>query len=490
MAGYGGLLGNYRGSEEDYFTKNLDDLVGFHQVPQNQYVDTHTTSAGVPIIDERTQSAKDLDNVAQNQGLADITLDAVIPAGQLAAGAIRAGAGLGLNGLNYMSGLRGMASGAHINEGRREAMRLAGAGMGAGAIASAPVLNIASKGLGLGDNVIAANASGAPISIANAVAREAKMAEGLNALTMGRFGNSVDLPSVAMNKAKLAKIIDDAQVAMSKKGHVVSRHGEDGRFMPGELRNSNGDLIKISKEKDGPYGSETKNYIDESGKIVGDDYNKIGADAFHRGSRANSDFPISDPMKEALGDNLDEFYRLGGKVDGARDKMKKIQASSQAKIKRAQNSKEPVLAPKELKSEIARSNKKLDEARKMDDEIATEMYDDYDNVVGMEMVPNTKKRELIAKYENRSGNLQSQMDALSKTGKYGKAESPMQGYRTLDKEVRSAAAKSRELNKKHNITAFGKSGIKEVDDHRKLLQEMNRERRKYIKENNIPQELQ
>lgn len=399
-----GLLGTYNGTEEDYFNKVLNQLVGFNQEPQDQFVDNRSTSAGSPVVDYRTQAQKDVDTMNQSQGLVDITLDTVIPAGQAIAGAMRVGSGLGLKGLQHMENLRKGRGAANFvdDEGRREAMRLAGAGVGAGAIASAPVINIATKGLGLGDNVIAANASGAPMSIANAVAKENAMSGGLNHIMLGKHSSLPGLPSVVANQEKMKTIVDNTMRKMEKKGLPVAP-------------------ARRSSKADGEmYG---RSRMGEDGTHI------TGTDDFSRASSKDSGYELTDDMKAALGDDLDEFYRLGEKIKGSEQKMINVRDKSNLKRQKALTSKEPVLSPKEINSELKRQGKNLSESKKklkeaedikkrdMNDQSLREEYDmdalewEYDNPISEQM-------DNIIKYEERINALNSQMNKLQKTGKY------------------------------------------------------------------------
>ena len=57
--------------------KRPQDIVGFNQTPQDQFVDNRTTSVGESVIDDRYDWEKTLDQMDEDQGLIDTTLDFV-----------------------------------------------------------------------------------------------------------------------------------------------------------------------------------------------------------------------------------------------------------------------------------------------------------------------------------------------------------------------------------------------------------------------------
>lgn len=62
-------------NDERYWTEPVNEYIGFQQVPQDQYVDNRTTSAGYPIIDNRTAAQVVRDKQENEQGLYDATID-------------------------------------------------------------------------------------------------------------------------------------------------------------------------------------------------------------------------------------------------------------------------------------------------------------------------------------------------------------------------------------------------------------------------------
>ena len=63
------------GLDDRYWTEPVNRYVGFEQVPQDQYVDNRTTSAGYPIIDDRTEAEIVRDKQIEEQGLYDASID-------------------------------------------------------------------------------------------------------------------------------------------------------------------------------------------------------------------------------------------------------------------------------------------------------------------------------------------------------------------------------------------------------------------------------
>ena len=246
---------------KDYYTKPLNNLVGFNQIPQNKFVDNRTTSVGEPVIDTRSQSDKDYDNIMRRQGLIDLSLDFAIPGGQLVSRGLSTGAGLGLSGLNSLTALRATVAGPKIVDvGRREAMQLAGAGLAGGVIASSPVINLAAKGLGLSDNLVTAGLnntiSKAPISLANIRAKKEIFDRGLQKYytkqdgTLGT-GKLESLQKLEKNADDLLKKHDPELGAWMKKNNDIDNPAWDDAYEQMHmLRKNNPDLDDAYKNID------------------------------------------------------------------------------------------------------------------------------------------------------------------------------------------------------------------------------------------------
>ena len=82
------------GLNDRFYTEPVNRYVGFEQVPQDQYVDNRTTSAGYPLVDNRTEAEIVRDKQIENQGLYDASID-MMPIYGVAANGIR-GIGRGL----------------------------------------------------------------------------------------------------------------------------------------------------------------------------------------------------------------------------------------------------------------------------------------------------------------------------------------------------------------------------------------------------------
>lgn len=166
--------------DNKYYTDPMNDIIGFNQTPQDQFVDNRTTSAGNSILDTRTMAEAAYDNQINNQALYDISLDLAIPAGS----AIASGLGnLGKYSANSLRNFMSMPSSKVLQDtGRREALKLAGTGIGAAAMTQ-PLAKLASSGLGLSDNVasslVSPVAARAPVSLVNLRARKEIFDRGL-----------------------------------------------------------------------------------------------------------------------------------------------------------------------------------------------------------------------------------------------------------------------------------------------------------------------
>ncbi len=401
----------------------VNQLVGFDQQPQDQYVDNRTTSAGSPIIDTRTPAEIGYDNTIQNQGLYDMSLDFAIPAGQAIGGILRGGAGLGLRGLEGMSNLRqgiqqGIGTGVLANEGRRQAIKVGATGIGGATVAMDPIANMAVKGLGASaDNVLA---STAPINIAGNIARENMARAAHSQIMMGSQHAGKYIPSItnAMNKMKTS--VDDALLYEAKhNGKIVMRRGSDGLYKPAQIFDKKTNTMIDLERGRGPvtrrYGDgklktrEGEVFIDpRTGKQVG-----TYGDEIQAGTMNSNYSGIADKHKEVLSAKKH--------LNKKQDQTTRIMHKADKNRKKALSSKDPVLSPKELNSEIARAKKSLASAEKKPLTTKEELYDDFGNLIGEgKTVPHTRNIVQVDKYKNRINNLEKQLETLTKTGKYSK----------------------------------------------------------------------
>lgn len=415
-----------------YANEPVNQVIGFQQVPQNRFVDNKSTSAGEAIVDTRTPSEIVLDGTIARQGLRDNTFD-VLPVYGAGSNAIKAGlgfAGRGIKrgyryadaGLGFKDFRNGSlaANRAIPDTARRNAMKNgvalgAGAGIAAGSGVGGSMLI---KGLGLSDS--ASIAARAPMSIAQNVARENIASTARSQLMTGFMHKGAKLPSITNAMNRMKKAVDDALISEAKKnGRIVMRHDKDGGYMGPQIYDKESKkMIDLQTIKE-PYtyvnprtGSEKIKYKEvfvnpNTGKKVGERGSELQAGSMNSNySGAADKYPEILKAKEALKVKEKQIKRIESKAIKRREK--------------ALSSKEPVLSPAEIKHEIERAKSKLAEAKKKPMSEPRELYDDMDRFIGFskDTVPITQNIKKVEKYKNRISSLESQLDNLSKTGRY------------------------------------------------------------------------
>lgn len=373
--------------------------IGFLGYQQDQYVDNRiTTPIGQAIYDPRTPSVKAMDDLAQKQALEDVSLDWAIPAAQGTQFLLRGTAGLGLSRFNHLKELKNLGPG-HINDiGRREAMQLGGKGLAAGAVVSSPILNLTSKSL---YNIVPKTMT-APVNI-DKLDKIRNLADTTREFYQtGRYINpSATNVAPSMIKAlnNKAKAVDDILVNLRNKGNIVTRRDVKGEYMSPEMVGDSGKVIQLTKNKNGEYINPQGNTMKGESIEAGD---------IHSGHHSKKD-SIPKSLQETLNKSKAQIDKLAAQTERIGDKARN-------RYDKALVSKEPMLSPQDLNKLIKAKRKKLEKVKKEDDKII-----DFDEDLGGPIeVDNFKKMNKIDQYNEEIYSLETQLEKLAETGKYGK----------------------------------------------------------------------
>lgn len=336
-------------------------FVGYR--PQDQYVDNRTTiPEDVAVYDERSPQQAYMERMAQDQGLVDVSgmlSFSGVPAGVQLAKAAGSGVGLGAQALSGAMSIPYQA-------GRREALRnigQAGAVAGGAGIAAQPLVK--AVGLGLGDDVarnIAVGSGRAPISIA-------------------KLENMKNLSTAKSSMYKKAiKPFDDYidDVYNQLKGKKVTVWDNGGQQLTRPITRKdvgmNIENYYVSERGDFYGGLKTSGWLDM-------DKSGISKIVNSRTGQKYSNLP------DSVFDSINKASHIDNRIY-------KIQRNANSRIEKAIKSKEPVLSPPEIKTQI---NKLKTQKAKFSNK------NFYQKVLDKDI-----------------SSLQNQLNTLSKTGKYGK----------------------------------------------------------------------